>query len=294
MHLFSIIIYLSLLGFIFKLLIDYRFRKRKKNIQIKLNSNFFFETINNKIEEKKYNLLEERRRLKKIDAYGNEDLSRWIGNPPLKEFEIRDIDFQYDSKFKEGIPYFWKVVLLENFNSIDCFFNKWDCYRKINPFINDEILKIRRKLNRDDWYVFIASLIEKSCLNISEDNVWEKTNCNYKKGIKFENKCIEILKSKGWKVEETSITGDQGVDIIASVEGYRICIQCKDHIKSVGNRAVQEIAAGKIYWKGTHAILISNSGFTKSAIKLARANRVILISDKELVNIEEYVLPKRF
>ena len=68
----------------------------------------------------------------------------------------------------------------------------------------------------------------------------------------------------------------------------------QDHIKSVGNRAVQEIAAGKIYWKGTHAILISNSGFTKSAIKLARANRVILISDKELVNIEEYVLPKRF
>ena len=80
-------------------------------------------------------------------------------------------------------------------------------------------------------------------------------------------------------------------DLIASINEFRICIQCKDHLKAIGNRAVQEVSAGKIYWKGTHAILVSKSGFTQSAIKLARANKVILINDEELMNIEEFILP---
>ncbi len=279
---------------IFKLSIIYRLRKKKKEIQLKLNSNLFIETINNTIQDKKYNLLEERRRLKRIDAYGNEDLSRWLGNPPLNEVEIKKDFLEYKSKFKEGIPYFWKVVLLKIFDNEETFFKQWDCYRKINPIINDEILGISRKLNRDDWYVFIASIIEKSCLSITEDNLLREGSNHYKKGIKFENICMQILKSKGWNVEQTSLSGDQGVDIIASIENFRLCIQCKDHAKPIGNRAVQEIAAGKTYWKGTHGILISKSGFTKSAVKLARANKIILMSDHELNNIEEFIIRIKF
>ena len=60
-----------------------------------------------------------------------------------------------------------------------------------------------------------------------------------KKGIRFENHCMEILKQKGWNVKETPNTGDQGVDLITSIKNLRICIQCKDHIKVVGNKAVQ-------------------------------------------------------
>ena len=289
-----IFLYLLILFITFNLIKFYLSRRKKKKIQLYLYSNFFIETINNTIRDKRYNLLEERRRLKKTDAYGNEDISRWIGDPPLNELEIKKDSHDEKSKFKEGIPYFWKVVLLKSFIDQESFFKKWDCYRKINPFIDDEILGITRKLNRDDWYVFIASLVEKSCLNISENNILRESNYNYKKGIKFENKCIEILKSKGWIVEETSLSGDQGIDIIASVGNFRLCIQCKDHIKAIGNRAVQEVTAGKIYWKGTHSILISKSGFTKAAIKLARANKVILISDKELMNIEEFIKPINF
>ena len=35
-------------------------------------------------------------------------------------------------------------------------------------------------------------------------------------GIAFENQCMKILLSKGWWVEETPKTGDQGIDLIAS------------------------------------------------------------------------------
>ena len=43
------------------------------------------------------------------------------------------------------------------------------------------------------------------------NNFLKKNNENYKKGIRFENYCMEILKKKGWNVRETPNTGDQGV-----------------------------------------------------------------------------------
>ena len=36
------------------------------------------------VDEKKFKLLEERRKLVKKDSYGNESFSRWFGDPPLE------------------------------------------------------------------------------------------------------------------------------------------------------------------------------------------------------------------
>ncbi|ABM72308.1 Hypothetical protein P9515_11011 [Prochlorococcus marinus str. MIT 9515] len=145
-------------------------------------------------------------------------------------------------------------------------------------------------MEKEDWFIFIASQIEKTCLNAIENNTSINKNQNYKKGIFFENHCIKILKENGWKVKETPNTGDQGVDIIASIDNYRICIQCKNHKKPIGNSAIQEISAGKTYWKGTHAVLVSKSGFTKSAQKLARANKVKLINEFELKELGNFLI----
>ncbi len=86
------------------------------------------------------------------------------------------------------------------------------------------------------------------------------------------------------------MNGDQGVDLIASIEDLRVCIQCKCFAKPVGNKAVQEIAAGKTHWKGTHAVVVGKSGFTKSAKSLAESTKVILTSDSELEDLENLVL----
>ena len=289
MQIFLFFLTALIIIYIYKLITKYQANKRIENLNNYLYSNYFIETIKKTISVNKYNLLEERRRLKLIDAYGNEDLKKWIGEPPLKENDIKLNIFEGATKFNEGIPYFWLKVLLKEFDNLELFFKKWDCYRIKNPIIKDEILDIKRELERDDWYVFIASQIEKSCLKLIDENSITNLNYKYKKGIKFENECIQLLQSKGWKVKDTPSTGDQGVDIIASIKNFRLCIQCKDHINAIGNRAVQEIAAGKIYWKGTHAILISKSGFTKSAHKLATANNVILLNDYELNNIEQFI-----
>ena len=140
---FILIIFIIFLIFI--IVRDYQIKKKKFKLNNALNSNFFIQTINNLIEENKYNLLEERIRLREIDAYGNEDYKKWIGNPPLDE-------------------------------------------------------------------------------------------------------------------------------------------------KAIGNKAVQEISAGKLFWKGTHAIIVSKSVFTKSAHKLAKSNKVELINEYQLKDLEKFIV----
>ena len=281
MDIFIIFLLLIILTTIF---ISYNKISKKKKLQLCLESNFFIEEIKKTIERNKFNLLEERKRLKSIDAYGNENLKRWFGKPPINKKEIKFDLSQNGYGFKEGIPYFWFREILKSFESIDIFFSKWEHYIRINPIIWDEILGKDRKLQFEDWYLFIASMVEKSCINLIDEYKYEN-NLNNQKGIAFENQCMKILISKGWRVEETPKSGDQGIDLIASIEKYRLCIQCKDHKKPIGNKAVQEVSAGKKYWNGTHAILVSQSGYTKSAYKLAAANNVLLISTLELNNI---------
>ena len=280
---------IPILSFIFyRLIIKYLKKRKKEKLLIDLGSNFFIDQINRIIEENKYNLLEERRRLKEIDPYGNENLDKWFGNPPIDEDLIHANLLEGSTKFKEGIPYFWLKVIIRNFEGIELFFQKWNYYKLKNPLIEDEILGIKRKLNSNDWYIFIASLIEKSCCKLSDENQFN-SNINYKKGINFENFCYQKLRSQGWDVKQTPVSGDQGVDLIASIDDLRLCIQCKDHQKPIGNKAVQEVYAGKKYWSGTHAILISRSGFTKAAQKLALSSKVILINEFEIENINNII-----
>lgn len=249
------------------------------------------------IEENKYGLLEERRKLVKKDSYGKEDISRWLGNPTLSpsgigiSFSINDF-----SEFKKGIPYFWFSVILpaiggtnDPYKNRGIFFDKWKNYRLVNPEAEDLVEGKPRKVTEEDWYVAVASLVEEKCRELLNNSTSTKSNRSMS-GIEFEEHCKSILEEAGWEVEVTPTSGDQGVDLIASIEDIRVCIQCKCFAKTVGNKAVQEVAAGMIYWKGTHAVVVAKNGFTKSANNLAESTNVILTSDKELADLEDLVL----
>ena len=105
-------------------------------------------------------------------------------------------------------------------------------------------------------------------------------------GDEYEKYCKYILKQRGWIVELTPKSGDQGVDLIATKEYLKVCIQCKRYSKPVGNKAVQEIFTGKQFYSGSHGVLVSNAGFTKSAKSLASKTGIILLSDENLMNLE--------
>ena len=67
---------------IYWLIIEYIKKRKKERLLINLGSKFFIDEINRIIENNKYNLLEERRRLKDIDPYGNENLDNGFGILP--------------------------------------------------------------------------------------------------------------------------------------------------------------------------------------------------------------------
>ena len=96
-----------------------------------------------------------------------------------------------------------------------------------NLLIKDEILCLTKKLNSDDWYIFTASLIEKSCYKLLNENQFN-ININYTKGLKLDDLCFRKLRSQCWEVKQTPFLGDQGVDLITSIDRIRLRIQCKD------------------------------------------------------------------
>ena len=104
-------------------------------------------------------------------------------------------------------------------------------------------------------------------------------------GRDYESRCHDILRRCGWAVSMTPITGDQGADLIADADGRRLVLQCKCHAKPVGNKAVQE-AYGALNLHGGHqAVVVSSSGFTRSAEALARANGVLLLHHDQLPDL---------
>ncbi len=105
-------------------------------------------------------------------------------------------------------------------------------------------------------------------------------------GREFELYCQRILQEAEWHAALTPGSGDQGADIIAEKNGRRVVIQCKFYNGSVGNRAVQEAYAAAAFQDAPHAVVVTNSIFTKSAHQLAHKNTVLLMHHTELAELE--------
>lgn len=96
-------------------------------------------------------------------------------------------------------------------------------------------------------------------------------------GWEFERFCADVLKKNRYdNVEVTKGSGDQGVDVLAERDGIKYAIQCKHYSHVVGNKAVQEIFAGKQFYHCHVGIVMTNNYFTQSAKELAKENGIIL------------------
>ena len=103
-------------------------------------------------------------------------------------------------------------------------------------------------------------------------------------GVEFESFLCDFFNYLGFNASVTSITGDNGVDILAKTGHNSIGIQAKLYYNhNVGNKAVQEIFAGKNYYKLKYAIVVTNSHFSLPAINLAKQLKVGLI-DRDILS----------
>ena len=102
----------------------------------------------------------------------------------------------------------------------------------------------------------------------------------------FETYCAEVLRRRGWNARVTQQSRDQGVDIIATKSGLRIVLQCKLYSNPVGNKAVQEAAAGRAHEQAEVGIVVTNSSYTAPAEALAHTNKVLLLHYSELADLD--------
>lgn len=96
------------------------------------------------------------------------------------------------------------------------------------------------------------------------------------KGVEFEELLKNYFESEGYKVDLTPKTNDYGADLVIRKKGERIVVQAKRYKNKVGNKAVQEVVSAKPYYQADKAMVVTNSYFTKNAINLAKANKVVL------------------
>lgn len=106
------------------------------------------------------------------------------------------------------------------------------------------------------------------------------------KGTDFEIYVRDLYIKLGYKAETTPIH-DFGADIIATKDNVKYCIQTKryDTKYKVGNKAVQEVFSSINFYNANQGIVITNSNFTNSAIKLANKNNIILINRRQLQSL---------
>ncbi|WP_395940537.1 restriction endonuclease [Bacillus wiedmannii] len=113
-------------------------------------------------------------------------------------------------------------------------------------------------------------------------------------GFQFEVYLKALFRELRYRPEVTKRSCDYGVDVVLKGRN-RIVIQAKRYgIKNrVGIRAVQEVYAGKAYYKADEAWIVTNSVFTKQAEELAKACQVKLIDRLELQNLIHKVNPEQ-
>jgi len=267
-----------------------RAEKEEENKRLRVQAVEQWELANiEKIKEHRYTLYEVWNQSISEDAYGNKNFKDWAQYDDYIGLSIEEIreNILKDRGFRGGWTYFWKNVLLEDGDFDGArWFSRWLDYRQ-------------EKLGNDtdkEWSELVKDWIDDHALTPVAIELDEAEAARAEAGFSedmsgedYEIYCGRILQEAGWNVEQTQASNDQGVDLIAQIENLKVCIQCKRYSNAVGNKAVQEVIAGRAFYSGTHAVVVSNAGFTKAAKSLAESADVILISDTELEDLEMMV-----
>jgi len=107
-------------------------------------------------------------------------------------------------------------------------------------------------------------------------------------GHEFEFFCADILRKNGFgNVSVTKGTGDQGVDILAEKDKVKYAIQCKKYSAPLSNKPIQEVYAGKQYYRCHVGVVMTNSTFTSGAKELAESVGVLTWDKDDLQKMIE-------
>lgn len=238
-------------------------------------------SLDQKIYDHRFNLIQERRKHTSYDAYGNED-STWLewGDCSLDPDEVTRELLEYNERiFNSGLGYFWRRVILDDPDDPRDFFLGW---LKFQRFYRPTMLSGERYSDRGHWFYYLAHQV----YHVTSDAECELVeDVDDMTGEEYEEYCKGILEAYDWDVIVTPKTGDQGIDLIGTYGSIRFGFQCKRYSKPVGNSAVQQAVAGRIHHNCEYAAVVTNAGFTQSATQLAESTKVLLLSTEGFENL---------
>jgi hypothetical protein len=160
-------------------------------------------------------------------------------------------------------------VILEQNEELE---HRFDRARNYYVRLTNEMLDLQR-----------AASLEYRCQKLY-DRSWKAM-----RSVEFEQYLEEVFVVLGYHVDETKITGDQGVDLVVEKNNFKVAIQVKGYENSVGNSAVQQAYAGMAHYSCRGCAVITNSRFTTGAATLARSTNCCLIHED---NFKDFVFGK--
>lgn len=181
------------------------------------------------------------------------------------------------------------MLSIENKEAITIFIYYY-CYLLNDPIeypniqIADRIICLVEKCAKENRLKAMENMLFSTNKVSTNQLIYTIDDIDLMDGTEFENLIAKLFKKMGYEVEVTKTSGDQGIDVLASKNGFKYGIQAKCYSSQVGNSAIQEAVAGKAFYSLNKVIVVTNNYFTKSAIKLAEANNVILWDRNILTN----------
>lgn len=140
---------------------------------------------------------------------------------------------------------------------------------------------------------YIFRLFKRAYISRLARNKAEKLlRSSIKRIDKMDGKSFEIYLSVlfgalGYRAEITQASNDYGADLILKRNFRKIAVQAKCYSRNVSVKAVQEAHASMPHYKAGEAWVVTNSGFTIQARRLAEDTGVVLIGRQELLELGE-------
>jgi HJR/Mrr/RecB family endonuclease len=120
---------------------------------------------------------------------------------------------------------------------------------------------------------------------VKKRHVYTISDVNTLNGLAFERHVADVLRGNGHKKVHLTEYYDYGVDIIAEKDGIRCGVQVKYYSGLVGIDTVRQVMAGLKYYHCDKAMVITNSSYTKVAVKLARSNQCTLVDGHDYMRL---------
>ena len=133
----------------------------------------------------------------------------------------------------------------------------------------------RREAERAEQAVLLAEQRRR-------EQYWESLG-----GIEFERELGKLYRARGYQVEFTPISGDQGVDLILRKNGKTTVIQCKAQKRPASPNVIRDLYGSMLHHKADSAILACTGGFSGNVVKFARGKPIELISAWHIARMAE-------